>query len=267
LLHPSGVPDITVPVMDPVHISALRDQRTKDLQNALRQDEIQAACKRLGVSSSGSKATTTFRVENEMSFDVLVDQQLCTQKVINLSEEFEEEGPITRKDKSAKFSSAANRESDASARSREPNMTQGELARLIMVMADPLLQSEVSSMYASLSRAQLDRDGPAGQDPFRDGSVELMFNDTYFTPETPDACSGFEQEAIDSLDCAMLPECHRTGASLKPKRTSMRSRYSVAYKRFTSSGQSAHDNFLSFVERGNQLTVCFLTVPLLVIRA
>jgi hypothetical protein len=46
-------------------------------------------------------------------------------------------------------------------------MTQGELARLIMVMADPLLQSDVSSMFASLSRAQLDRDGPAGQDTFQ----------------------------------------------------------------------------------------------------
>jgi hypothetical protein len=127
-------------------------------------------------------------VVNEISFDVLVDQQLCIQRVKNLSEEFEEEGPIARKGKRAKFSSAANRESDDSARSREPNMTQGELARLIM--ADPLLQSEASSVYASLSRAQLERDGPAGQDPFRKGSVERMLNDTYFTPETPDACSG-----------------------------------------------------------------------------
>jgi hypothetical protein len=50
---PSGGPDIIVPVMDPLQISALREQRTNDLQNALRQDEIQAACKRLGVSSSG----------------------------------------------------------------------------------------------------------------------------------------------------------------------------------------------------------------------
>jgi hypothetical protein len=88
---PSGVHDITVPVMDPVQISALREQRTKDLQNSLRQDEIQAACKRLGVSCSGSKATKTLRVVNEMSFDVLVEQKRCIQKVIKLSEEFKED--------------------------------------------------------------------------------------------------------------------------------------------------------------------------------
>jgi hypothetical protein len=87
---PSGGPDIKVPVMDPMQISDLRELRTKDLQSALRQDEIHAACKRSGVSRSGSKATTTLHVVNEMSFDVLVDQQLCTQKVINLSEEFKE---------------------------------------------------------------------------------------------------------------------------------------------------------------------------------
>jgi hypothetical protein len=202
---PSGGPEIIFQVMDPVQISALREQRANDLQNALRQDDIRESCKRLGVSSSGSKATTTLRVVNEMSFDVLVDQQLFIQKVINSSEEFEEEGSITRKGKRAKFSSAANLESDVSARSREQNMTQGDLARLIMVMADPLLQSEVSSMYAYLSRAQLDGDGPAGQHPFQNGSVERMFNDTYFTTETPDACSGCEQEAIDALDCAKLP--------------------------------------------------------------
>jgi hypothetical protein len=144
-----------------------------------------------------------------------------------------------------------------SARAREQNMTQGELSRLIMVMADPLLQSEIASMYASLSRVQLDRDGPAGQDPFRNGSVERLFNDPFFTPEAPDACSGCEQELIDALDCAKRPEFHRTGGSLKSRWTSMRSRYSVAYQRFTSSGQSAHDNFPSFVERGDVLTMFF----------
>jgi hypothetical protein len=202
---------------------------------SLTQDVLQQACKRAGVSSSGSKASLIARLHKNghRSYD----------EVQKLAHDFHDTRERIR----------SGVPPVGEARDREPNWHKNETARLCHVVADPRNATVLQSIYNKPeNRAELD----AGRhDPWSNDFPDL-FNDESYIPDVPFVSGGTVQEEIDAFDPAFHRH-KRAGSILKRKWTNLRSRFSVAYTKWTASGQGDAETFPNFVDGDISLAYMF----------
>jgi hypothetical protein len=210
---------------------------SKNDVSSLTQSMLQMACKRAGVSCSGSKAVLVTRL-NKRGFTNV-------QSVRKLAEEYE--ANPARIQFQGDFLN-----SGICSRDREPNWNKNEYARPCHVICDPRNATALTALYnRPESRAELDQ---GRHDPWSNEFPE-MFNDPQFRPDVPEISGGAIQEEIDQLDPAFHKH-KRTGALLK-RGPILRSKFSIAYTKWTSSGQGDFDNFPNFTEGDTSLVYCF----------
>ncbi|KAI0558955.1 hypothetical protein FGB62_177g011 [Gracilaria domingensis] len=197
--------------------------------NAGSQAILSAACKRLGMSGSGSKSVLIGGLEQKgiSSF----------RKIVELNQLFHESGADP---------------SEGNGRSRAPNWTKEESARLCHVIADSRHATVVAKLYQRIStRAEPDK---PHHDPFAEEFC-LLFNDTEFKPEPPEPYDGVTLDVFMRFDPSIRRH-HRDGQTLKQKWTKLRSSYSIASKNFEASGQGDADTFPSFSQGDDVL--CYM---------
>jgi hypothetical protein len=199
---------------------------------------LQTACKRAGVSCSGSKAVLVSRLAKRKFTDVESVQRLASEYDAN-PERMQNQGELGN--------------SGICSRDREPNWSKNEYARLCHVICDPRNATALTALHnRPESRAELDN---GRHDPWSNEFPE-MFNDPQFCPDVPEISGGAIQEEIDQFDPAFWRH-KRTGSLLKKKWTGLRSKFSVAYTKWSSSGQGDFDTFPNFTEGDTSLVYCF----------
>jgi hypothetical protein len=138
-------------------------------------------------------------------------------------------------------------------RDREPNWNKSGCARLCRVICDPWNATALTALYnRPESRAELDQ----GRHDSWSNEFPEMFNDSQFRPDVPEISDGAIQEEIDQFDPG-FDKHKRTGALLKKRWTSLRSKFSIAYTKWMSSGQGDFDTFPSFTAGDTSLVYCF----------
>jgi hypothetical protein len=193
-----------------------------------KQSVLQKACRRIGKSSSGSKGMLARRLF-ESSYE-------SYESVQELAREFDVAGKV----------------GDETIRGRSPNWTANETARLAHVLVDPSNATALTRLVSRASRDQLD----CGlRDPWSE-EFQSLFNNPKFEPEVPEIAGGAVQETLDRFDPSELKH-KRDAAKLKSQWASIRSKFTVAYKNWSSSGQGDVDMFPSFCEGDEVLVYVF----------
>jgi hypothetical protein len=205
---------------------------------SLTQSVLQTACKRAVVSWSGSKAVLVSLLAKQKFADVESVQRLASEYDAN-PERMQIQGELGN--------------SGIGSRDREPNWSKNEYARLCHVVCDPRNATALTALYnRPESRAELDN---GRHDPWSN-EIPAMFNDPQFCPDVPEISGGAIQEEIDQFYPAFWKH-KRTGSLLKKKWTGLRSKFSVAYTKWSSSGQGDFDTFPNFTEDDTSLVYCF----------
>jgi hypothetical protein len=213
---------------DSLPVTGVGDSNVRKLEDH-KQLVLQKACRRIGKSSSGSKSMLVQRLCNS-SFD-------SYEKVEQLARDYELSGKSV---------------GDEAARKRSPNWTANETARLSHVLVDPSNSTALTRLVSRASREQLD---VGLHDPWSEEFVSL-FNNPTFVPEVPEIAGGAVQETLDKFDPGELKHS-RDAAKLKSQWSTIRSKFTVAYKGWSSSGQGDVDAFPSFCEGDDALVYVF----------
>lgn len=151
----------------------------------------------------------------------------------------QENGVLTKRDAELLASDfdAIGSERVPAARSKRPNWTAHERARLCHVIADPIHAAAVAKLYNGVvQRVDLDN---GIHDPWSAEFSEL-FNSDEFKPTPPLP----QNDITESLLISLNPRHHpyeRSATFSKNKWAGMRSAYSVAKKTFDASGQGMND--------------------------
>jgi len=209
---------------------AILDQdRDLDVVPALTtatQTLLQNACKRRKLSSSGTKTVLSNRLISA-GFKTLADAQ-------RLSEEYRTSGPDVT--------------ASPAGRSKAPNWTMHEAARLCHVINSPLHSTVLARMYTKpASRSELE----ARHDPWNNEFAEL-FNDDTFSPAIPGPRDGVLGKDLEAFNPSVHPH-QRPGSLLKSKWNKLRSQYTIARDRFSRSGQGDADVFTDYTNGDSQL--------------
>lgn len=187
-----------------------------------RQNILKNACKRRRMSTTGSKAELAARLYGAGFKTMDAVQQLAT--------EFNRTGvdPLA----------------SVHGRTKTPNWSKNETARLCHVIQDPRHSTELARLYNKpANRALMDM---PRRDPWAFEFASL-FNDEEFRPVRPNEHDGVTADVLLSFDPNIHPHV-RQGSVLKSKWNKIRSKYSIARDRFTRSGQGDADVFTDFTD-------------------
>lgn len=213
---------------DSFPVAGIDDSAVRKLEDH-KQLVLQKACRRTGKSSSGSKTMLVNRLCNSSIYSY--------ESVEQLARDYELSGKSV---------------GEEAARKRSPNWTANETARLAHVLVDPSNSTALTRLVSRASREQLD----AGlHDPWSAEFVTL-FNNPAFVPEVPEIAGGAVQETLDKFDPGEWKNA-RDAAKLKSQWSAIRSRFTVAYKGWSSSGQGDVEAFPSFCEGDDALVYVF----------
>jgi hypothetical protein len=246
---------------------------------AMTQQQLQNASKRVGQSSSGAKSVLVRRLVQAGVSDAAAVQTLAyefeitkkrkltagppsSSRAVELDactvddfRRLSEEGPrvYEREGGQAGLQRLGAGPIAEPCREREPNWHKNETARLCHVIADPRNAVVLQKHYNKPeNRAELDR---GRHDPWSH-DFPTLFNDPTFRPDVPEISGGASQEELDQFDPSDVRN-ERSGAILKKRWTSLRSKFSIAYSRWSSSGQGDQEAFPDFVDGDTTLLYCF----------
>lgn len=221
------IPLLPIPAVGPSSDTTTTERQFPIL--ACSQAQLSNACKRLGLSGSGSKSILVARLNKKY-----INSHSET---MQLHAEYLEKGPD---------------ETGGQGRGRAPNWTKDDSARLCHVIADWRHSTIVADLYQRIQdRSELDT---GRKDPFAD-EFKLLFNDAEFQPDIPVVCDGVTDDILIQFDVETV-RFKRDGQTLKQKWTKLRSSYSVARKTFEASGQGDSDVFPSFTNGDDVL--CYM---------
>jgi hypothetical protein len=136
---------------------------------------------------------------------------------------------------------------------RDPNWTKHETARLCHVVADPRNSTALRKLYErEENRSELDS---GRHDPWCNEFMDL-FNDPMYEPEVPEVSCGAVQELLDKFDPA-ISRNSRNGARLKERWQKIRSSFTVAYSKWSKSGQNDPETFHSYTQGDESMVYVF----------